>query len=246
MVPAYKESQYIAATLTGIASAFRSSGLSFEILVVLDDVPNDETGAKVLEAKRRFPEIRIIERQERRGVGDAISTGIKEAKGDIVIIVMGDQSEHPRDIVRLAEKAQSYDIVFTNRFRGGRPQEYPYLKYAANRICNLSARLIFHIPYSDITNAFKAYKRKLVADIDLTSKGFEIFLELPLKAIRRTKQTAEIDVQHTVKKHKAAKLSISRDGYRYLSLLISLMINSYWKHSNYRKGIYDDLNMSQY
>lgn len=149
--------------------------------------------------------------------------------GEIVIIVMGDQSEGPRDIVRLAEKAQSYDIVFTNRFRSGKPKEYPYLKYAANRICNLSAKLIFRIPYSDITNAFKAYRRNIVADIDLTSKGFEIFLELPVKAIKRTEQTTEIDVQHTVRKHKVPKLSVSRDGYKYLSLLVLLVISSHWK-----------------
>jgi len=142
---------------------------------------------------------------------------------------MGDQSDTPGDIVRLAEKAQSYDIVFTNRFKAGRPKKYPYLKYAANRICNLTARLIFRIPYSDITNAFKAYRRSIVTDIDLTSKGFEIFLELPLKAISRTKQTTEIDVQHTVMKQKVPKLSVTRDGYKYLSLLISLVINSNWE-----------------
>jgi glycosyltransferase involved in cell wall biosynthesis len=163
----------------------------------------------------------------RRGVGDAICTGIKHALGDIVIIIMADQSEDPADTLRVARKARSCDIVFTNRFTAGRPKGYPYAKYVANRICNLSAKLLFKIPYSDITNAFKAYRRRTIADLDLSSKGFEIFLELPLRAVRRTHRTTEVEVQHRVMKRKVAKLSLARDGYRYASLLLSLLHEFY-------------------
>jgi hypothetical protein len=223
LIPAYKESEYITATLSGIVEVFRSASRRFEIIVVLDDVPGDETGARVFEAARKFEEIRVIERKGRRGVGDAIAVGAKQATGDIVIVIMGDQSEDPRDVLKLADKARLYDIVFTSRFREGRPQGYPRVKYLANRICNLSARLVFRVPYSDITNAFKAYRRNILEDINLTSKGFEIFLELPLRAMRRAKRTTEIEVHHAVMKGKTPKLSVARDGYRYLALLISLL-----------------------
>lgn len=223
LIPAYRESEYVAATTLGIVEAFHSAQMQFEILVVLDTVPNDETGARLAEAAAKARQIRVIERQGRRGVGDAIRTGITQALGDIVIIVMGDQSEEPGDIVRLAEIARLNDIVFTNRFRGGRPQGYPRAKYVANRLCNLSAKLLFRVPYSDITNAFKAYRRAVIADIDLTSEGFEIFLELPLKAMRQARMTAELDVGHRVMKRKVAKLSVTRDGYGYAALLLSLL-----------------------
>jgi hypothetical protein len=182
----------------------------------------------VAEAAERFGEIRVLERIGRRGVGDAICTGIKSALGESVLIVMGDQSEEPQDVLKLAEKAPSYDVIFTNRFKAGRPNSYPYAKYVANRMCNLSAKFLFRVPYCDITNAFKAYRRNIVADLDLTSKGFEIFLELPLKAIRQAHRTTEIEVQHRVMKRKAAKLSVARDGYRYASLLFSLLLEFYF------------------
>jgi dolichol-phosphate mannosyltransferase len=226
LVPAYKESEHILATLSDIAEVFRSARKRCEILVVIDHVPGDETSARVSEAANMYSEIRTIEREGRRGVGDAIYTGIQQACGDIVIIVMGDQSEDPTDIVNLADKARFYDIVFTNRFRDGRPQGYPRVKYLANRTCNLLAKLIFQLACSDLTNAFKAYRRNTLSDLDLTSKGFEIFLELPLKAMRRAQRATEVNVQHIVVRKKVPKFSVTKDGYRYILLLLSLLVDA--------------------
>ena len=223
LVPAYKEAEQVKGTLSDIAEAFRLARKRIEILVVLDVIPGDQTRDKVLEAAEKYDEIRFIERSGRRGVGDAISAGIKNAKGNIVIIAMGDHSEDPRDIVNLADVARFYDIVFTNRFRNGKPQGYPWIKYLANRLCNISAKTIFRIPYSDITNAFKAYRRNTIKNIDLRSTGFEVFLELPIKALICAHRTTEVEVGHVVVKEKIAKFSAVKDGRRYVSLILSFL-----------------------
>lgn len=227
LVPAYKESEYIETTLSGIAETFRAARTKCEILVVVDDVLGDDTGAKVANAARTYEEIRIIERKNRRGVGDAIFTGIRHSTGKTLVIAMGDRSEDPRDIVSLVDKAKHYDIVFTNRFKNGRPPDYPLAKYFANRVCNLSAKLVFHIAYSDITNAFKAYRMSTLSGINIASKGFEVFLELPVKAVKRTRSITEVEVQHTVMKNKIPKFSVLKDGYNYASLLLSLLAYTY-------------------
>jgi glycosyltransferase involved in cell wall biosynthesis len=224
VVPAYKEEEYVEQTLRGIAESFHGAELSSEIIVVVDLVPGDETASHVRKATEMYSEIRVLERQGRRGVGDAIRAGIREASGKIVIPVMADQSEYPSDIVRLVRKAQHCDIVFTNRFKHGRPPGYPVLKYISNRCCNLAAMLLFRIPYSDTTNAFKAYTKALLDRIDLSSSGFEIFLEMPVKAMMLAPlRSDEIDVHHTVRKKRAAKLSVLKDGYRYACVLLSLL-----------------------
>jgi dolichol-phosphate mannosyltransferase len=225
VVPAYKEPEHILGTLSGIVEVFRSARKRFEVLVVIDRVPGDETSDQASAAAKRYNEIRIVEREGRRGVGDAICTGIRQAAGDIVIIVMGDESEDPRDIVNVAGKAARYDIVFTSRFGDGRPQGYPPVKYLFNRICNLSTKLIFRLGCSDMTNAFKAYRRGTLSDLKLKSKGFEIFLELPLKAIRRAHRATEVKVLHTIVKNKTAKFSVTRDGYKYVLVIFSLLVN---------------------
>ena len=176
---------------------------------------------------KRTPKSCVLERLGKRGVGDAIRAGIRLATGSFIIPVMGDQSENPFDIVRLTRTAEHCDVVFTNRFRHGKPEDYPLLKYLANRWCNFAAMLLFHIPYSDITNAFKAYRKGLLDRVDLSSKGFEVFLEIPMKVMTLTPvRTSEIEIRHTVRSKRYAKLSVSRDGYRYARLLLSLLTDT--------------------
>jgi glycosyltransferase involved in cell wall biosynthesis len=224
IVPAYQEAEHIEGTLRGIVDAFRSAEVSSEILVVLDLVPGDETASLVRKVAKMYSEIRVLERQGRRGVGDALRTGIKEANGEIVVPVMGDGSEDPSDLLRLVKEAEESDIVFTDRFKQGRPPGYPLIKYVANRLCNFAVMLLFGIRYWDTTNAFKAYRKKLVDRLDLSSRGFEIFLELPVKAMMvGAPRTAEIEVLHIVRKKHMPKLSVIRDGYRYVRLLLCLL-----------------------
>lgn len=224
VVAAYREEEYVETTLQGIAESLRNAGIVWEIVVVLDVVAGDETASHVRRISERYDGVRVLERQGRRGVGDAMISGIKVARGRIIIPAMADQSEDPYDIVRLVTRAEDCDIVFTNRFRHGRPPGYPLLKYIANRCCNLAAMLLFRIPYSDITNAFKAYKQELLNRIDLSSKGFEIFIEMPVKAMMVARvRSGEIEVAHTVRKKQIPKLSITADGYRYARVLISLL-----------------------
>ncbi|HKM49740.1 MAG TPA: glycosyltransferase family 2 protein [Candidatus Bathyarchaeia archaeon] len=232
IVPAYREEEFIEATLAGIVEEFRSAKLSLEVIVVVDIVAGDSTASHIRKVANAYPEIRLIERHGRRGVGDAIRTGIREAKGHVVIPVMGDQSERPSDIVRLVKKAGCCDIVFTNRFMHGRPAGYPVVKYVTNRCCNVAAMLLFHIPYSDITNAFKAYKRELLNQVDLSSNGFEIFLEMPIRVMMLNAfETSEIETGHIVRKKRAPKLSVIREGWRYARVLVLLRLRLTRKES---------------
>lgn len=245
LVPAFKEAEYIEATLEGIVRAFRQTKIFSEILVILDRIPSDETVTHVRKASKKYHEIRVIEREGRRGVGDAIRTGIKEANGTIIIPVMGDQSERPGDIVKLAQRAQGFDVVFTNRFIGGRPSGYPAVKYLANRSCNYAVKWLFRLPYSDVTNAFKAYKKHVLDRIVLSSTGFEIFLEIPLKALKLGGlKTDEVKVDHIARKKKSPKLSIVRDGYRYAKLmLLQLKCHASMKTGNPHRLERSDLEM---
>jgi len=222
VVPAYKEEEYIEQTLQTIAATCSDAKISFEIIVVVDLVPEDKTTEYVHNAACDRPEIRVIERQGRRGVGDAIKTGIKIAKGNILIIAMGDQSEDPADIIALAKNCLDCDVVFTNRFKHGRPHGYPFGKYVANRSCNYVVKWLSNIPYTDTTNAFKAYKVEKLKEMDFASNGFEIFLEIPLKVMKLSNiRSKEIEVTHSVREKKSPKLSVTRDAYGYIRALFS-------------------------
>jgi dolichol-phosphate mannosyltransferase len=238
IIPAYKEEEHIANTITKIIMKLRQNQFNFEVLVVLDSVPNDRTGYIIHKLCEKFPELRMIERFGRRGVGDAVITGVRVAKGSIFAIVMGDHSESSDDLVKLVKTvAYGYDMVIGDRFEHGRPYSYPFLKYIANRCCNFLIRLMFLIPSADTTNAFKAYNALVLKQLDVSSKGFEVFAEMPLKVFLRTPNVniASISVQHFVRKKSQPKLSLLKEGPRYIRVILSLFVH------NRTKKVYLDM-----
>jgi hypothetical protein len=57
-----------------------------------------------------------------------------------------------------------YDCVFGSRFsRGGRVVDYPRPKLVLNRLGNWFIQLLFRISCNDISNAFKIYRRTVIA-----------------------------------------------------------------------------------
>jgi len=227
IIPAYREEEYIEDTLVDVVGELRRAQFRFEVIVVLDSVPGDQTGFIVHQLCERFGEIRLIERSGKRGVGDAVRTGISLAKGSICVPIMADRSESPLDLVKLINAiTQGYDVAIGDRFEHGRPPGYPITKYIANRCCNYLVKLLFHIPTSDTTNAFKAYRTELLAQSTLSSQGFEIFAEIPIKVLRnRNLKTVNIKVQHIVRKKREAKLSLLKDGPRYVKRILSLFFS---------------------
>jgi glycosyltransferase involved in cell wall biosynthesis len=232
IIPAYKEEEHITNTITDIIVKLRRNRFNFEVLVILDSVPGDRTSFIIHELCGKFAELRVIERLGKRGVGDAIRTGIEKAKGSILAIVMGDHSESSNDLVKLVKVvAQGYDMAIGDRFKHGKPYSYPFLKYIANRCGNFLIKMIFSIPSSDTTNAFKAYDALVLKKLDISSRGFEVFVEIPLKVFLREQnmKITSIPVQHFVRKKSGSKLSLLKEGPQYTRIVLSLFVHERMK-----------------
>lgn len=222
----YREGESLASSLGNIIEALKNAGLFFEIILIVDRVPDDTTEDVARKVESAYPEVRLLIREGRQGVGTAIRTGISMASGDIVMPVMGDAAESVGDIVAVARKAQEgYDIVVGNRFmKKAMIVGYPPLKYCANRLCNALIRLIFRVPTSDITNAFKAYSVRALRNLGLESRGYSIFLELPVRAyLKGDKSLVELPVTHnsTRKQH---GLRILGDGTSYFLIMLKILL----------------------
>ena len=206
--------------------ALKVAKLPFEVILIVDKVAGDTTHEVAAKIASANPEVRPLIREGRQGVGTAVRAGISMTSGEIVMPVMGDASESASDVVTVARKAhEGYDIVVGNRFMmKNMIAGYPPLKYCANRLCNLLVRLLFRIPTSDITNAFKAYSREVLKDLDLKSKGYSIFVELPVKAyLNSARRLIEVPVSHRAisKRH---GLRIFRDGMAYCLSLARILL----------------------
>ena len=131
-------------------------------IVVVDDGSTDATWTFCRRSHARIPECRPVQNTGDHGFGRAITLGFDQVNGDAVVVMMADESDDCRDVVRYWQiLGEGWDAVFGSRFvRGGGVIDYPRHKLLLNRMANLFLRVLFGVPLNDFTNAFKAYRGK--------------------------------------------------------------------------------------
>jgi len=163
--------------------------------------------------------------------------------GDAAVIMMADESDDCRDVVRYWEKLnEGYDCVFGSRFmKGGGTLDYPPIKLFMNRLANAFVRFLFRHGLNDTTNAFKAYRKEVIDGIrPILSPHFNITVELPLKAIVRGYNFAVIPITWRNRRSGVAKLKIREMGSRYLFIVLYVWLEKYFSRGDYKKQVARD------
>lgn len=228
IIPAYKEEKSIESVISKIIKEL-DDGFSFEVIVVIDKAKDDKTVEIVENLSKTFSQIKMIVRNQKNGVAKAIETGIKESKNEIIVIAMADGSEDAHELKKIINKMdEGFDTVYGNRFLDGvKIKNYPSQKYFFNRICNFVIKLVFKIPSTDITNAAKAYKSEILKKIKITSKGFEIFAELPIKSyLLGYKNIIDVGIMHDAGIKDTSKFTLRKEGLQYIIMVFGCFFNS--------------------
>src|SRR5262245_10432713 len=237
VIPARDEEACIASTVEHLHVELRLHNVAHEIIVV-NDGSADRTSDIINELKKRIPVLKLVHSPPPHGFGRAIIAGFDEMQGDAVVLMMADESDDCRDVVRYWETLQGgYECVFGSRFiKGGRAIDYPKLKLLLNRCANLFLKIIFNIPLNDTTNAFKAYRREVISGCrPLISPHFNITVELPLKAIVRGYSWATIPITWRSRRTGTAKLKIKEMGSRYMFICLYLWLEKHLTRGDYRR-----------
>jgi len=238
VIPARDEEGCIQSTLEHLHLELTLHNVAHEIVVV-DDGSTDRTAAIVNSVSERIPEVRLLTNAPPHGFGRAINTGLQKMSGDAVVIMMADESDDCRDVVRYWNVLnQGWDAVFGSRFmKGGGVIDYPWLKLRVNRMANLFIRMLFGISLNDTTNAFKAYRRRVIEGCQpLLSAHFNLTVEIPLKAIIRGYSWTTMPITWRNRRTGVAKLKIQEMGSRYLFICLYLWLEKYFSRGDYKKS----------
>ena len=237
VIPARDEEESLPPTVTGIHETLLREGIPHEIVVV-DDGSSDDTWDRLSALSARIEPLRPVRNEGAHGFGNAVARGIDGARGDAVVIMMADESDDCRDVVRYWEVLnEGWDCVFGSRFiKGGGVIDYPFIKWVLNRIANTFVRLLFRIPLNDTTNAFKAYR---VTTLDgcrpFLSPHFNLTVELPLKAIIRGYSWTTMPITWRNRRRGLAKLKIREMGSRYFFIVAYIWLEKSFSRGDYRK-----------
>ena len=188
VIPAHNEADSIGETVTRTVTELERAGIDHEILVI-DDASGDGTADVVTAIAAEHPSVRCVRSHLPPGLRSRRPGGTRAVHGRRG----GDHdgrpvrfSAGPRPLLPRARAGLRLRV--RHALRPGRPA-FTTTRVSSsilNRMANAVIRVLFHHGYNDTTNAFKAYRRYVVDQLQpLLSNHFNLTVELPLKAIVR-------------------------------------------------------------
>ncbi len=180
VIPARNEEENIALTIESIE---KKLDLDYKIIVV-NDHSDDGTVDLVAQLAAKYSNVMLIDNDGKKGFGVSLKKGFTAADSDLIIPVMADLCDDIGSIPDMRAKIiEGYDVVCGSRYmRGGTKRGGPLIQSFFSKVVGRSLRYLLGIPTSDVTNSFKCFKRRVLEAIDLSSRGFEVSMEMGLKA----------------------------------------------------------------
>jgi glycosyltransferase involved in cell wall biosynthesis len=213
ILPAFQEEQGIPPLLMQIGAVMAKMRRSYEILVV-DDGSTDGTAARAREAGAR-----VISHPYNIGNGAAVKTGIREARGRVIVMMDADGQHEPADIPRLIEHLGSHDMVVGARTK---ESETSLHRDLANRVYNWFASYICNRRIEDLTSGFRAIKVDAArAFLYLLPNTYSYPTTLTLAIIRSGRSLKYIPVR-TVRRVGRSKIRLFRDGTRFFFIIMKI------------------------
>lgn len=190
IIPAHNEQDNIEDIIRKVESAIK---LEHELIVV-NDHSTDATKGIIDKLCEEYSNLKLVENVKEAGFANAIKTGFENVTGELVVPVMGDLCDDLNIIPKMMEVAlQGFDVVCGSRYiKGGGRLGGSKFKGLLSMLGGWSIHFILGIPTHDIANAFKLYRMNVIKSINIESKGFEISMELPIKAFFNKYKIAEI------------------------------------------------------
>jgi glycosyltransferase involved in cell wall biosynthesis len=191
VVPVYNEADNIVPFVRDLEAALAEP---YELLIVYD-FPEDTTLAALAGMTPPCPAVRPVHNTLGPGVLNALKAGFQASRGEVVVVMMADRSDEPRDVPRLAERVRAgADVVAGSRYcRGGAQQGGPLLKRTLSRLAGVSLYWLGGLPIRDATNNFRAYSRRVIDQVPIEgTASFALALELTVKAHGRGWRVEEV------------------------------------------------------
>jgi glycosyltransferase involved in cell wall biosynthesis len=209
LFPAYNEEKSIGTTIRQVKELYPD----FEILVI-DDGSTDNTMRLAMDAGANvWPHPYNI------GNGAAIKTGLRVAKGEWIIMMDADGQHDPRDIEKLLEYKETFDMVVGAR---SSDSETSFHRDFANTLYNWIASYVTHFKIKDLTSGYRLVKKSTAQQfIYLLPNSFSYPTTLTMAYLRSGRSLKYVPIQSKRRQGKS-KIKLFKDGVRFLLIIFKI------------------------
>lgn len=213
VVPTYNERENLRPLVDAILPAAPGANI-----LVVDDGSPDGTGELADQLAREHPEVAVLHRTAKQGIGKAYVAGFRDvlARGADIVVQMDADFSHPvRFIPELFAPIRDgkADLVLGSRYvKGGVIPKWSLLRRIVSRGGSVFSQIVLTLPYPDLTGGFKAWSGQLLESIDLDAvggSGYVFQIEMTYRARRLAARIKEVPITFEERREGTSKMSMN-------------------------------------
>ena len=213
VLPTYNEAENLEGIVRAALPRMAEAAPEHHILVVDDGSP-DGTGQIADRLAQEHPEVEVLHRTAKEGLGRAYIAGFEYALArgaDLVMEMDSDFSHDPSDIPRLIEAAGDADLVLGSRYvTGGGTRNWGLVRRLISRGGSVYTAVFLHMGVKDPTGGFKCFRREVLERLDLkgiTPRGYAFQIETTWRVKQLGLRVVEIPITFVDREVGQSKMS---------------------------------------
>ena len=210
IVPCFNEID----TLNKVINKIKDSPVLNKEIIIVDDFSSD--GSREYLANLKDENITVKFHKKNKGKGAAINTGIKYAKGKIIIIQDADLEYDPNEYPSLIKPIieNKADIVYGSRFKGGQPHRIVYFWHrVGNGLLTLLSNIFTDLNLSDMETCYKTFRTEVIKNITIEEERFGFEPEITAKVSKKDYRIYEVGISYYGRTYKEGKKIGWKDGF---------------------------------
>ena len=220
IIPVYNEVKNI----TEIIKRVQATKLATEIIIV-DDGSKDGT-SEILQKMDGKKKVRVLVQPDNQGKGAAVVTGLKAAKGEIILIQDADLEYDPRDYPALLKPIQEgvADVVYGSRFLGAAHRVTMFWHQLANQLLTLMTNILYDSILTDMETGYKVFRRHVIEGMTIRAKRFNFEPEFTAKILKRKYRIYEVPITFNPRDYADGKKIKLQDAFEAVWALLKYRI----------------------